>query len=954
MSRIYVPDDEESYNQSQGRQGAKYGSKSAAYLAATGAEQHANSHLVERKSLTQLTRVMSNPLASGDVTALDAPRKRRRSGEGLTSERPRQNPRYSRSISRSRSLSHRSHSPSRRSRSLSHHPHPTLSPSRDLQRQIAGPSQPRSTRAEPESSPEHKGTSEPENTELFKGYGNPGKLPRQYDEHLDELDELGLANQASITSIKRQLADFKAVIGDMPVLKKDMVEIKKLLNEVHELRTTINTLVELIMSGAASDPNSLVNIAALKGLLDGTTSTRTLLAAPPESKPLESEKKKRISKVAKVEAELQPPYGQTKRGFVKHALKSLYNMMNISKSSEVRPSIKQEDGTYQFWVANEDGKLELRPTFESGSLGVNADPATGWVDEFITYCQDERHMDVNKDFLQTVPPHWWTHVLTYITFPNIASTAKSAAKGTLAEKTVRSLARGRDTARTEKKAAERAKARADTLVSGEEFRFLENPNAQSPEHSDADNSNLVCIDELSWQSAEYISLKDSLERRATRMNGGKVSHATKTQVVYFKTDAPIPNLGNDKAHPGWTVSKAWRAKYPEEYEESRYLIDATWAQPPNFSQLLEKYPPKKRVYVDRRPKPARSVAGRSISPPRAGSVRPLPVDQAYMPLPPAPQQYVQTGVHFPAGYGSTGGYGDQETVRAKLVVAGYGEGLRAPARERNELNIDPRLLTGLNNPYETHAQGFQSTPSFVTNQHPPQHWPVQEQTHLYASSYPSRQYYSYPPQQTQPPPQPLVAPSNLRIHSHTVESQPITPAVPPLSLHHTQPIAQPASIPIVQPDPPLNTHIPGLFHNTALPNISLRAKESSPQEIRHTDEPLVSTTLVQEPMRSHQHNPECSVPEPMLSTTAAKATSAASVTWELGDSPTASFKPLPKLKVAAKTRPIGIRKSKRTKRNMGGVVEAELTSTGVEEESRQFAESSKRVGSRRRTGGRKG
>jgi hypothetical protein len=126
-------------------------------------------------------------------------------------------------------------------------------------------------------------------------------------------------------------------------------------------------------------------------------------------------------------------------------------MMCIGKAGEVvPPPIENADRTYQFWVKNALGKEQLCPLLTSTSLGPNADPTFGWTDEFVKECQQQEHMDINCDFLSTVPPVWFLHILATVTFPYLASTAMNLSKGTLAVKTARNLARGRDAARIEK------------------------------------------------------------------------------------------------------------------------------------------------------------------------------------------------------------------------------------------------------------------------------------------------------------------------------------------------------------------------------------------------------------------------------------------------------------------------------------------------------------------------
>jgi hypothetical protein len=57
------------------------------------------------------------------------------------------------------------------------------------------------------------------------------------------------------------------------------------------------------------------------------------------------------------------------------------------------------------------------------------------------------------------------------------------------------------------KATDRQNARRDTEAAGKDFAFLENPNAQSPEHSDAENPGRMCIDEPMYQSPEVSKMR---------------------------------------------------------------------------------------------------------------------------------------------------------------------------------------------------------------------------------------------------------------------------------------------------------------------------------------------------------------------------------------------------------------------------------------------------------------
>jgi hypothetical protein len=124
-------------------------------------------------------------------------------------------------------------------------------------------------------------------------------------------------------------------------------------------------------------------------------------------------------------------------------------MMRISKAAEIRPPVKKADGAYQFWVKNEQGTQELRPGY-APNLGPNADPKTGWTGEFIDNCQDETHMDVHRDFLITVPPHYFLSILASVTWQGLWDTWRKMEKGTYDESTSRNLMRGREYHRSNK------------------------------------------------------------------------------------------------------------------------------------------------------------------------------------------------------------------------------------------------------------------------------------------------------------------------------------------------------------------------------------------------------------------------------------------------------------------------------------------------------------------------
>jgi hypothetical protein len=125
-------------------------------------------------------------------------------------------------------------------------------------------------------------------------------------------------------------------------------------------------------------------------------------------------------------------------------------VMCISKAADIRPPVLRNDGTYQFWVENENGKEELRPAYTASLGPPNTDPKTGWTSSLIDAAQDETHMDVQRDFLITVPPKYLLEIFATVTWQNFWNTWKDKQKGTYNENTARNLARGREAHRNNK------------------------------------------------------------------------------------------------------------------------------------------------------------------------------------------------------------------------------------------------------------------------------------------------------------------------------------------------------------------------------------------------------------------------------------------------------------------------------------------------------------------------
>jgi hypothetical protein len=140
------------------------------------------------------------------------------------------------------------------------------------------------------------------------------------DEYIDRLDMQVHADKASIATIKRDLLNFKAVAGDVEVLKKNSVKVDELQNEVRELRTSMNTLVDLIKSGVASTSNSIADDLVLSAIKDAGASA----SVPAESKPSGEGKKKKETKATKAKAVLEPKYDASQRDMIKVGVSYLY------------------------------------------------------------------------------------------------------------------------------------------------------------------------------------------------------------------------------------------------------------------------------------------------------------------------------------------------------------------------------------------------------------------------------------------------------------------------------------------------------------------------------------------------------------------------------------------------------------------------------------------------------
>jgi hypothetical protein len=130
--------------------------------------------------------------------------------------------------------------------------------------------------------------------------------------------------------------------------------------------------------------------------------------------------------------------------------KTSYRLMCINKAADIRPPVLKADQTHQFWVKNTSGKEELRPAY-AASLGLNADPKTGWTGDLIDAAQDETHMEaVHRDFLITVPPKYLLEIFSTVTWQTFWTTWKEKKNGTYEENMARNLARGRENHRSNK------------------------------------------------------------------------------------------------------------------------------------------------------------------------------------------------------------------------------------------------------------------------------------------------------------------------------------------------------------------------------------------------------------------------------------------------------------------------------------------------------------------------
>ncbi|KAF8598150.1 hypothetical protein BDV93DRAFT_561629 [Ceratobasidium sp. AG-I] len=103
-----------------------------------------------------------------------------------------------------------------------------------------------------------------------------------------------------------------------------------------------------------------------------------------------------------------------------------------------------------------------------------------------------------------------------------------------------------------------------------------------------------------------------------KLSKSKPSPASRTVVVYYKTNAPIPVLLGGIRIPLWAVSKAWIEKNSRSFKASQGWIDMGAPDSPNHKPFLERYPPGACNYVDRRSMRAKTEAsGPTVSPPHS-------------------------------------------------------------------------------------------------------------------------------------------------------------------------------------------------------------------------------------------------------------------------------------------------------------------------------------------------
>ncbi|KAG9082941.1 hypothetical protein FRC06_004763 [Ceratobasidium sp. 370] len=370
-----------------------------------------------------------------------------------------------------------------------------------------------------------------------------------YADELDQLREEVETGWAKIQHLEEDVASLRALRGEISVLREQVGRLEQAECNVKEMHTSVGTLARLLQSGTNNaEDQSVAEHLALEGALKAvaaSVATPDLVPGPSRTKRLHKKKE---------EEEMYQPYEE--RFIVDHVRVTLYRLMGIKVSREILRPVKNTDGTWKFWVEDNNGVKVLRPVWTS-DLGDNRHPKWGWVQCFVAECQDVEHMKKHWDFLVKVSPSKFKK-----------DSCNAVCKGTVLE--------------------------------GPEFDFIGSREFQSPEASDAENDNCKIIDQPLYHSDQLIRILDALALKH-KVSKTKASPATKAIIVYYKTNSPIPVLLGGLCIGRWCVDDDWARKNPEAFEEGRCYIDVEAKNPPDVTELLSKFPPRPRTYVPRRP-----------------------------------------------------------------------------------------------------------------------------------------------------------------------------------------------------------------------------------------------------------------------------------------------------------------------------------------------------------------
>ncbi|KAF8597481.1 hypothetical protein BDV93DRAFT_609641 [Ceratobasidium sp. AG-I] len=449
--------------------------------------------------------------------------------------------------------------------------------------------------------------------------------PTRHDDSDNEAEVRDKGKRKAVQAYDDNIDEMRSEVdqswrGEVAILKQQLTGLQQIRDDVQTLRSTLGLFFGLV--GSNKTPVELQEfankaLATLEGVSDLMAVVPVPASANQSSNPKRSHKKKVGEDVVMYD-------GAKERILVDHSRRTIYRQLGITAARQLRPPIQNEDKTYEFWANDENGVSVMHPVW-GPQLGVNRDAKNGWVPQYVEACQDETHMSQHKAFLLTVPGSKFISVLERTTWPGLWDKWREIEKGVVGEKEKKGRARGRDYSRANLKVKARDNARSETEVAGPAMEFLVNRDLQSPEISDSEDSNRKCIDEAIWRSKDLIDVLDALSLKDKLSKKKKPSPASRTVVVYYKTNTPIPVLLGGIRIPLWAISPTWIKNNSNAFRDSQGSIDMTATDPPDVKTLLTSFPPRTRNYVNRRPIRAKTETLHTAeSPPH--SEAPLPLD----------------------------------------------------------------------------------------------------------------------------------------------------------------------------------------------------------------------------------------------------------------------------------------------------------------------------------------